>query len=458
MNAIRSRLYRKYLTVALVAAGYLVPAQAQEYIRAQATAPATVEELPTPIVVAFPDPEPLQTELFVNAKKALQRYSPFVSDFKLNANFRTYYFLRDLDGEATAAPTKNEAWAAGGSTAAESGWAWDRVALGGELFASVPIHAPDSRPGTGLLQPIQDPIFTAGQAYLRLRHEQQVVTLGRQRYDLPYLNSNDSRMIPNTFEGYSIDGRWPYGRFVAGYVTKIKPRASDEFIPMSRALGVTEKDTGLALLGLRWERGDSFKLGAIASIVPDVLSTVYSELDTTWKAGEWGIRLGAQFTDQRSVGDDLLTGTSFNTQQGGMRLAVSFRHAMLTTAFDINSDGERIRTPYGGSPSFTSLMLSNFELAGQRAFRTGLSYDCRRIGLAGLSGFVNYARGIDAKNPVTGAPLPDSSEIDLTLDYRPDHLALGTPWLRLRAARINLGDGRTISQFRVIFNWNFQLI
>jgi hypothetical protein len=227
---------------------------------------------------------------------------------------------------------------------------------------------------------------------------------------------------------------------------------------MSRALGVTEKDTGLALLGLRWERGDSFKLGVIASIVPDVLSTVYSELDTTWKAGEWGIRLGAQFTDQRSVGDDLLTGTSFDTQQGGMRLAVSFRHAMLTTAFDINSDGERIRTPYGGSPSFTSLMLSNFELAGQRAFRTGFSYDCRRIGLAGLSGFVNYARGIDAKNPVTGAPLPNSSEIDLTLDYQPDHLAHGTPWLRLRAARINLGDGRTIFQLRVIFNWNFQLI
>ncbi len=91
------------------------------------------------------------------------------------------------------------------------GWAWNRVALGGELFTSLPLYAPDSRPGTGLLKPIQDPIFVPGQAYFRLRHERQVVTLYRQRYDLPYINGNDGRMIPNTFEGYSIDGRWPYG-------------------------------------------------------------------------------------------------------------------------------------------------------------------------------------------------------------------------------------------------------
>ena len=186
-----------------------------------------------------------------------------------------------------------------------------------------------------------------------------------------------------------------------------------------------------------------------------VSSTV---VDTTWQAGEWGFRLGAQLTDQRSVGDDLLTGSSFDTQAGGMRLAVSFRHAMLTTAFDINSDGERIRTPFGGSPSFTSLMLSNFELAGQRTFRVGFSYHFGRIGIPGFSGFVNYARGVDAEDPVTGATLPDSDEIDLTLDYHRERVARGIPWLRLRVARINFDGGRSVTQFRAIFNWNFQLL
>lgn len=461
MKVIRRKISRAYATVTLLSAGCLVTAQAQEYIRAQATAPESVEELPTPIIVAFPEPEPIPTALFPKAKETLQSYPPFVSDLTLNANFRTYYFLRNNDGIVTNTPDKSEAWAAGGSIASESGRAWETLSIGGEFFASVPIVAPDSRPGSGLLKPIQDSIYVLGQAYARLRmgkERNQVVTLGRQRYDLPYLNSNDSRMIPNTFEGYTIDGRWPFGRFVAGYVAKIKPRASNEFIPMSRGLGVQGKDRGVVLLGMRYESDDAFKLGIIANVVPDVLSTIYSELDTNWTVGEWGFRFGAQFTDQRSVGDDLLTGSSFNTQSGGMRLAVSFRHAMLTTAFDANSDGERIRTPFGGSPSFTSLMLSNFDLAGQRTFRVGLSYDCGRIGIPGLSGFVNYARGVDAENPLTGALLPDSGEIDLTLDYRRDRVARGVPWLRLRAAHINFDGGRSITQYRVIFNWNFQVL
>jgi hypothetical protein len=267
-----------------------VSASAQEYIRDEQPAPKSVEQLAGPIVVAFPEAEPTRKPLIPQLKQALEIFPAFVSDTQLDVNFRTYYFLRDLDDDRAAAlgiPEKSEAWAGGGSIAAQSGWLWNRVAVGGEIFTSLPFHAPDSRSGTGLLKPIQDPIFAVGQAYLRLRHRSQVVTLYRQRYDLPYINSNDSRMIPNTFEGYSIDGRWPYGRFVAGYIREIKLRASDNFVPMSRAAGVFGKDRGLAMLGIRYDPGDGFWVGAIASVVPDVLSTVYSELDKTWNIGEW---------------------------------------------------------------------------------------------------------------------------------------------------------------------------
>lgn len=265
-------------------------------------------------------------------------------------------------------------------------------------------------------------------------------------------------MVPNTFEGYSIDGRWRHGRFVAGYVDKMKRRASDEFIPMSHAMGVMEKDTGMVMLGMRYENEGRFWLGVIGSVVPDVMSTIYSELDTTWNAGEWDFRFGAQFTDQRSVGNNLLTGDKFDTQSVGLRGAASFRNAILSMAFTGNGDGARIRSPFGGDPSFSSLMLSDFNLANQKTFKIGLSYNAGRIGLIGLSGFVNYAHGSGAEIAAAGTSLPDTEEFDLTIDFRPEQQQLRGGWLRLRTAVINPGTARRVVDVRLIFNWTFQSV
>lgn len=430
-------------------------------MRDEEPAPTSAEEISSPIGVAFPEQAPTRTPLFPEIKQSLERFPVFISDAELDLNFRSYYFLRDIDGGLASdlgIPEKAEAWAGGGSIALRSGWLWNHLAVGGEFFTSAPIRARDDRRGTGLLKPTQDPIAVVGQAYAQLKYEQQVVTLYRQKYDKPYLNSNDSRMIPNTFEGYSIDGHWRHGRFLAGYVTRIKPRAHDRFIPMSRAAGVRDKDRGLAMLGVRFEV-DGFWLGTIASVVPDLLSTIYTEVDKTWSVGEWGIRVGAQFTDQRSVGDELLSAGHFDTQSGGMRIAVSFRHAVLTTAFNVTSDGAPIRSFYGGDPSFSGLMLSDFTLANQKAIKIGLSYDYGRIGLAGLSGFVNYTHGFDAEFAATGASIRDADEIDLTLDIRPERPLLRGAWLRVRAGVLNPGaDRRRVVQARAIFNWALQLL
>jgi hypothetical protein len=158
------------------------------------------------------------------------------------------------------------------------------------------------------------------------------------------------------------------------------------------------------------------------------------------------------------VGDELIPGGSFDTQSGGMRVAISFRHAILTSAFTVTSDGARIRNPYGGDPSFASLMLRNFNLANEKAFKVGLSYDCGRIGIAGLSGFVNYAHGFNPEDARTGTSLPESEEIDLTLDIRPDRSFLRGTWLRLRTATLNPASDRSrVVQVRLIFNWALPL-
>ena len=226
---------------------------------------------------------------------------------------------------------------------------------------------------------------------------------------------------------------------------------------MSHGLGVTEKDTGLAMLGIRYEQGDSFSWGLIGSVVPDVLSTLYSELDAVWATGDLGARFGIQFTDQRSVGNELLTGESFDTQAGGIRLALSYRGAVVKGSVTAVSDEARIRSAFGGDPSFNSLLLSDFNLPNQKAVKIGFSYDFGRINLPGFSGIVNYARAYDARNPQAGTRLDDDEELDLTLDFHPRQAPWKGSWLRLRGAFFNPGTRREIVDVRIIQNWGFDL-
>lgn len=443
-------------TIFVLVAPSVVFGQATELIANDSPAPETVEGLDGPIAIGFPDKEEPPTGLWDQATDWLKDKSPFWSDMILSANFRTYYFLRD---NGTTRPIEeNEAWAGGGTVNFETGKLWDSISFGAEYFLSAPIDAPDSTPGTGLLKPIQSTISVLGQGYVRGTFGKQVTTLGRQRIEKPYLNGIDSRMLPNTFQAATLDGRWNRGRFFVGYIDKIKPRISDEFIPMGRRAGVADSDEGLWELGARYEWGRGNFIGLITSVVPDILATTYSELDMRWSRGDWGYRFGAQLTDQRSVGDDLLPRGSFDTQSFGARFSASINNFILTGVVSANGDGAAIRSPFGGDPSFTSLMLSDFNLANQKTYRIGLSYTGAAFGFPGLSGFINYARSNDARVALTGTPLPDDEEFDITADFRPRSGMFNGAWLRARYGVINPGGSRERYNVRITLNWDFQVL
>jgi hypothetical protein len=123
-----------------------------------------------------------------------------------------------------------------------------------------------------------------------------------------------------------------------------------------------------------------------------------------------------------------------------------------------NGDEAAIRSPFGGFPIFTSLMLSDFNLANQKTYRIGLSYTGAALGFPGLSGFINYARSNDAKVALTGASLPDDEEFDLTADFRPQSSIFNGAWLRARYGVINPSSSRKRYNIRITLNWDFQIL
>jgi hypothetical protein len=83
---------------------------------------------------------------------------------------------------------------------------------------------------------------------MKLRIQPATFTLFRQELELPFIHSDDSRLIPNTFEAYQVEvNPSETFRLSAGYVAKMKPRNRDNFISMSEAAGVPKVERGTAL-------------------------------------------------------------------------------------------------------------------------------------------------------------------------------------------------------------------
>lgn len=67
--------------------------------------------------------------------------------------------------------------------------------------------------------------------------------------------------------------------------------------------------------------------------------------------------------------------------------------------------------------------------------------------------------GSDAEDPATGAGLPDRTEYDVTVDWKPPTGLLKGLWLRARANYIDIaGDDEDVRDYRVILNYEIPFL
>jgi hypothetical protein len=405
---------------------------------------------------------PLQPNAISEAvDTALDHLSPFVRDTRLILRPRTYYFDQHLpDGKAS------EAWAGGGSLAYTSGWLAERIRVGAEVFTSQPIYAPEDRDGTLLLAPGQAGYTVWGQAYGQLKiADDTVLTGGRSEYDTPYANRQFNRMTPNTFEGVSLKGSLTglqansSANYLVGYLSDIKPRNSEEFIPMSKALGPAGNYYGTALAEFKYAIRD-VSAGIAEYFTPHHLNFIYTEINWSPKSGaEYGLKFSAQYTDEQSVGSaSSLNGNPAHSNTG-IRASFGRSGFVFNLAYSYtSSDGDLINV-WGMNPSYTNGLVKNRNRAGEQGGLGSVSYDFAKLGFAGLSASAIYAYGWSAISPRSGAAVADQHELDLTLDYRVQKTLFKGLWLRVQRLFVQaLGEAEPTSEWRIILNWDIPLI
>jgi len=350
---------------------------------------------------------------------------PFIRDSLLQIVTRTYYLTRD-----NANGSKSEAWAGGGWIAYRSGLIADVFGVHAALYTSQKLFGPSDESGTKLLNPDQEPLNVLGQVYGRINLPgQQEIRGGRQLVDTPLINPQDSRMVPNTFEGAQLvtlpDKNRSYD-YAFGYLWTVKQRDSNDFISMSDALAsgdVVNRGTPFGMIKYRPFAGLSTAL--MDYYIQDFINTGFAQAEYNFQlpkdAPQWSI--GANVIDQRSVGSNMLTGSSFQTYQASAKAQVMYAGWTFFVAGSSTGDGSKLYSPFGSKPNYTDMQQVSFDNAGEKAIGGSVAYDFGhafgKSGLSGLSAGAWYTHGWDAVNTSTNLGIPNRDELDLWVQYRP---------------------------------------
>ena len=394
----------------------------------------------------------------------LEKRRGALQDTEFRFNIRTYYFDREkFDG------SESQAFTIGGWVGLKTGYFLDHISLGVTGYTSQKLVGDKDKDGTSLLKPGQESYTVLGEAYVDLRIIKDLnVYVGRKEYNTPFINGDDTRMTPNTFEAIALQGRIEWGKgstdpskdgveqaesgsvlkYGAGYFERIKTRNSDEFVSMAEAAGA-DVNRGVYTAGALYEKGN-FTFGAIDYYSPDIINIGYAE--TTLKLPinpDWEPKLAAQFVDQRSVGDNLLQGDSFSGRQFGIKAELPVKKALFTLAYTHTTDGTNMQNPWSGYPGYTAVQVQNFNRAGEGAFLVRASYEFTKI-----KGLSTYALAVFGTDPSELGQYRQN-EYDFNVQWKPPEGVLKGFSLRLRYALVQQdgGDVQDLQDFRVICNY-----
>jgi len=380
----------------------------------------------------------------------LEQRREALEDTQFRFNPRLFFLSRDkYDG------SHMESFAVGGWAGLKTGYFLDRVSFGATVYTSQHLSGDVSEDGAALLAPGQEGYTALGELYADIRLKDDLnLYIGRKEYDTPYLNRNDVRMTPNTFEAISLIGKTKVGsdggvvKFGLGYFDQIKERNSDDFISMAKDAGA-DVNRGVFTAGALYQKG-SFSFGGIDYYSDDIINIAYLEAKMEFAAGNLKPRVALQFTDQRSVGDDLLTGDDFSARQWGVKAELPVGNALFTAGFTGASGDTSMQNPWSSYPGYTSVQVEDFNRDGEEAFILRAAYEFPQV--PGLS---TYALWVHGSTPDAAGQF-SRDEYDFNLQWAPPEGKLKGLSLRLRYALVEQDAAAgtdDLEDFRFICNY-----
>ena len=414
----------------------------------------------------------------------------FVEDSKLSLSSRTMYFNNDnRDGGAD-----NRESGQGFKLDYISGFTEGTVGFGVDAQALWGIHLDGGRgkhPDVGTFFPSDSDGSAVSQwarvgANAKARFSKTEVHFGSALApNLPILVSNDGRLLPQTFEGGTIQSKEIDNLTInAGQLTHAMGRASSNRTGLSVAGGTQESN--------------KFRYGGLDyKLTPDLtLQYYYSNLEDFYKqhflgathvfkiADDQSFKTDLRYFDSSSDGKNGQAGYIFNNNNGyaknngevdnktwsAMFTYTLGSHALMVGHQQVSDDGGFVWLNQGslvdegaGGASFylfTDSMINQFAKAGENTTFGQYSYDFAGLGVPGLKASISYLRGDDVRYK-SGHGTYDEWERDARIDYTVQQGTLKGLGFSLRQG-VYRGEGPESSadqdQTRFIVNYTYSFL
>lgn len=288
---------------------------------------------------------------------------------------------------------------------------WNDFKLGVAGYASQKIPFATGSLDTGKTNPdffdAQGKSFVyLGEAYVDYTANDLNIRIGRQLIDTPFVNTDEIRMLPNTFEAAmarygGIEKTTVTAGFIKRWAGYDSPRGHSDSINEFKKFGETHESTGTYLLGITNESISDLLLQGWFYSIDEVTDIAYA--DATYKifySDTKSLNLSAQaahFAEDRDT-SDTMTGINGNV----IGLAANYKWEMVTlgAAYNeaSNKDGKFIGLGLGGGAFYTSMeewTINGMEDA--KAYRGSISMDLSDAGVCGLT--LSSAYGIFKSAP-----------------------------------------------------------
>ncbi|MEA2048115.1 MAG: OprD family outer membrane porin [Campylobacterota bacterium] len=238
-----------------------------------------------------------------------------------------------------------------------------------------------------------DSLYTFAQAYLEYRYEESSLKLGRQIFESFLTKSNDTKMIPNTFEGVTLQSKsLPKTSLKMAYMTRQKLRdhsdfhhllavGDDENDPYTR---YTENDDSAMHFGLKLSeleaRGiedrliiaevknetiENLTLHVNYTAVPDLIASGMMQADYRLSVWDWSVIPAVRVMYQFDDGAGAIGGANLKTVTEGYSNPSSLDAALYGARVDVVQDALKLRFGY------TKVADKGDIIAPWRGFPTG---------------------------------------------------------------------------------------
>ena len=401
---------------------------------------------------------PLASALLLGSGLPTLAHADFIADSKASVEMRNFYFNRDF--RQSGARDKAEEWAQGFLLRMESGYTEGTVGFGIDALGmlGLKLDSGDGTAGTGLLPADRSGGSQDDYSKLALtakaRISNSTLKVGALQFRSPIVSANDSRLLPQTFQGallnvQEIDKLTLQG----GKINRIKANSSSDYTEMS-GNRIGGSSDSFVFGGGEYKLTPQLTAGLHYGTLEDIYQQYYGTLVHVLPLGEGqSLKSDLRYSQSREDGnfrdlDNKAFGAMFTYSLGGHAFGAGYQRMSGDDPFPYIANSDPFLVNF--------VQINDFANTQERSWQLRYDYNFASLGIPGLTFMTRYIRGDDAR--IAGSDERGGEwERDIEFKYVVQNGPLKDLYVRVRNASFRSDFARDADENRVIVGYTLPI-